>query len=298
MMKISTEETVLQSSMSHDIVKKDFILSSVSFMLTFGDHGFGSLGLGQYLGPACWPWFDLLWVYDGSVTLQTMGNRELTLIGGSGALIYPQTDFVGRSLTANCRVSVQHFDVGRDTEVFLRPLERLRSQKCGIEVYQTQASDHIEQDIKRAVNLNSQPPTPAMDAARVAITILILAQLEERIVSEPIFRPRRIVFDRLREWLTQQLDRDVSLEEMASYVALSPSYFRTEFRSHFGISPGKFFHNMRIAEAARLLRETNRPIKRIVADIGQQDLSNFYRAFRRCTSLTPANYRLKHTPTG
>lgn len=267
-------------------------------MLTFGDHGFGLHGAGQYLGPARWPWFDLLWVFTGSVALRAMNSRELTLVGGSGTLIFPQTEFVGESLTANCRVSVQHFGIGNGNLGYSRSLERLRHQECGLEVYQARTFDIVEQDIERAVNLSLQASSPATDSEREAITLMILAQLEQRIVEEPVFRPQRIALDRLCDWLTRQLHRDLSVGDMANFVALSPSHFRTVFRSEFRTSPAKYFHDLRMAEAARLLRQTNRPIKTIAVDIGQPDLPNFYREFRRYAGMAPARYRKTHTATG
>lgn len=267
-------------------------------MLTFENHQFGTLRPHERFGPVRWSWFDLFWVHSGKVVLRIMDRRDLTLIGGSGVLIFPQTEFVGQSLMSSSLASVQHFDLEQRPTPYPRPLQRLLASRGGVEVYQIQATDPVEQDIERAVNLHFQPPSPALHVMREAITMLILAELESRIVQEPITHPRRATLDGLSQWLERQLHRDVSLEEMAEHVNLSPSYFRAVFRDQFGISPGRFFNNMRFEKAARLLRETDLPIKRVASDIGYRDLPNFYRAFRSHLGLTPAAYRGKHATIG
>src|SRR6185436_10870137 len=68
-------------------------------------------------------------------------------------------------------------------------------------------------------------------------------------------------FERVVEWLHRRLDQPVSLREMAAQAGLSPSHFRARFRELYGASPGGYFLQMRMFEAARLLCETTLPIK-------------------------------------
>ncbi|MFT8872348.1 MAG: helix-turn-helix domain-containing protein [Sporolactobacillus sp.] len=51
---------------------------------------------------------------------------------------------------------------------------------------------------------------------------------------------------------------------------------------------------MRLAEARRLLRMTDRPIPDIAAAVGFDGLSGFYRLFTRKTGRPPAVYRREH----
>lgn len=50
----------------------------------------------------------------------------------------------------------------------------------------------------------------------------------------------------------------------------------------------------RIAEAARLLRETYERVSEISHSVGFQDVSNFNHAFRRELGLSPGEYRKRH----
>ncbi len=263
-------------------------------MLAFGTQGFGSIGPAELLGPARWPHFDLIWVFGGDVTFQIMNQHKLSLIEGSGLLIYPQTDFVAKTSSMNARVSVQHFTVNHDLGNLLLPLSRLRGRNCGVEVYQPPTAAYVEQYIARAIDPDSQIRTPMKDAAREALMVLLLAELAQWIVTAPVARVEHPELARLYTWFASKLGQKLSIVEMAEFVDMSPSRFRTVFSQHYGSPPGQYFNNMRIEEAARQLRETRRPVKQIAADIGEDDLPNFYRMFRICKGQSPATYRRKY----
>ena len=48
---------------------------------------------------------------------------------------------------------------------------------------------------------------------------------------------------------------------------------------------------MRLNYAAKLLRETDRPIQTISEEAGFSNFSTFYKAFKRAYALTPSQYR-------
>ena len=52
-------------------------------------------------------------------------------------------------------------------------------------------------------------------------------------------------------------------------------------------------NGFRIAEACRLLTETDQPVLRIMVDVGFLTKSNFNREFRRITNMSPSAWRAK-----
>jgi AraC-like DNA-binding protein len=60
----------------------------------------------------------------------------------------------------------------------------------------------------------------------------------------------------------------------------------------------QYINDHRIAEACRLLRETDISVTSAMFEAGFQTKSNFNREFRRVTSLSPAAWREKHQPSG
>lgn len=69
---------------------------------------------------------------------------------------------------------------------------------------------------------------------------------------------------------------------------------RTLFRywsNYFGQSPAQFVQELKVTEAARLLRETSMPIAAIAASVSLGDASYFSKIFRKHFNMTPGEYR-------
>ncbi|WP_442581770.1 helix-turn-helix domain-containing protein [Mesorhizobium sp. ASY16-5R] len=60
----------------------------------------------------------------------------------------------------------------------------------------------------------------------------------------------------------------------------------------------QYINDHRIAEACRLLRETDMPVTAAMFEAGFQTKSNFNREFRRVTSLSPADWRERNQVSG
>jgi transcriptional regulator GlxA family with amidase domain len=54
--------------------------------------------------------------------------------------------------------------------------------------------------------------------------------------------------------------------------------------------------NLRIGEAKRILETTNHPFEDIAAEVGYENPAFFRRLFKRCTGLTPGQYRSMSRP--
>lgn len=84
---------------------------------------------------------------------------------------------------------------------------------------------------------------------------------------------------------------DEPLDEVARRLGLSRRAFTSRFRAVAGMSREAYLRGLRVAHACRLLRDTGRPIIGIAFECGYNDLSGFYRAFKRETKRTPASWR-------
>lgn len=59
------------------------------------------------------------------------------------------------------------------------------------------------------------------------------------------------------------------------------------------MTPLDYVHALRLEEAKQMLETTDLPIDAVANDVGYEDASFFGRLFRRETSLTPGQYRLR-----
>lgn len=57
------------------------------------------------------------------------------------------------------------------------------------------------------------------------------------------------------------------------------------------MTPSDYLTSLRMEHTKRLLRQTDRPIKDICAEVGYGDVSSFIRRFKQYAGATPAQYR-------
>jgi len=256
--------------------------------------GYGRFDATRRVGPACWAWFDLLWVHAGRLRVRVMNRPAQTLGRGEGLLIYPNTPFEGDATTRGVRASVQHFElVGPRLPA---PLQRLRPLRRGAERCAAADAEAFDELIDRAMELALLPANELVQSLREAQLTLLLGQLELDRQRAPSPGPRHDELGRLLDALRAHPERPWSLAAMAGEMGLSVSHFRALFRRRLGVSPGRYQQQARMREAARLLRDTGEPIKRIAHRLGFSDLPHFHRQFKAEYSLTPHRYRAQQSP--
>ena len=127
------------------------------------------------------------------------------------------------------------------------------------------------------------------DSALLSLLSLLLRRFSEQPERpQPSYRERRVV-RLLREYITANHDRNISLAELSSVAELSPFHLNRVFRQAAGVPPHAFQTQVRIARSKGLLRQ-GRPIAEIAAATGFADQSHFTRHFKRLMAITPARY--------
>jgi AraC family transcriptional regulator, arabinose operon regulatory protein len=98
--------------------------------------------------------------------------------------------------------------------------------------------------------------------------------------------------------LKEDLRKELSPDDLARAVNLSPSRFRHIFKAEVGTSPRRYLHTLRLEYARELLETSLLSVKQIVACIGINDRSHFDREFKRAYGLSPIRYRAAHPLVG
>lgn len=102
----------------------------------------------------------------------------------------------------------------------------------------------------------------------------------------PAFRLRRAT-----AYMAERLDQPFDLDALAAEVGMSAFHFSRLFRKATGAAPSQAFIGMRMTEARRLLRETDRSIIEVALDVGYASPSHFAQVFRKTVGVTPRAYR-------
>ncbi len=96
---------------------------------------------------------------------------------------------------------------------------------------------------------------------------------------------------RVEDLVRSRLGEQLRLEDLADAAGLSSFHFCRAFRQATGLAPFEFVASLRIEEAKRQLRETERSVFEIAIDAGFQSASHFSQIFRRHVGQTPTAYR-------
>ena len=97
-----------------------------------------------------------------------------------------------------------------------------------------------------------------------------------------------------REYLAKNFHSgQLQMREVASHAGLSGSHFCSIFNKTVGIHYSHYLQNMRIAEAKRLLSNTNKSISEICHSSGFNSLTHFNRVFRKSENCSPSQFRKK-----
>jgi AraC-like DNA-binding protein len=87
---------------------------------------------------------------------------------------------------------------------------------------------------------------------------------------------------------------DLSVDDLARQHGVSREHLTRLFTREYGVPPHRYLLEFRIREACRHLRQTDRPIKQIMAETGFRSRVTFLRAFDQIVGSTPTRYRQGH----
>jgi len=94
-----------------------------------------------------------------------------------------------------------------------------------------------------------------------------------------------------KDYLEDNFNRNVELQDLANLTGLSRSWFARGFRESTGIAPYSFILQIRVRRAKELLLDHKTPIATIATLVGFADQSHFTKTFRRYAGATPREWR-------
>lgn len=109
----------------------------------------------------------------------------------------------------------------------------------------------------------------------------------------------RDVMERIDRLLSEQKlfrDENLTLARLARRASVPARQISGAINRLAGRNVSQYINDFRIAEACRLLRDTDMPVTSAMFESGFQTKSNFNREFRRVTARSPATWRTENRP--
>ncbi|WP_066532186.1 AraC family transcriptional regulator [Erythrobacter sp. CCH5-A1] len=101
---------------------------------------------------------------------------------------------------------------------------------------------------------------------------------------------------RTTEYLADNLDRRVTLAELAAIARLSPFHFARAFAKTLGAPPHRYQQQLRLARACELLARTDMRIIDVALAVGYESPQALARVFAQAHGVSPSQWRRDHGP--
>jgi transcriptional regulator GlxA family with amidase domain len=93
------------------------------------------------------------------------------------------------------------------------------------------------------------------------------------------------------DWMARNLERELSVEELAARVHMSPRTFARRFRAETGTTPHHWLTGQRVLYAQRLLETTELSVDQIAARCGLGSAATLRHHFASQVGVSPQRYR-------
>lgn len=91
-------------------------------------------------------------------------------------------------------------------------------------------------------------------------------------------------------FIKDNAERNLTVADIASEVAMSPSHFAHRFRACFGVSPMRYRKQVRLEQARVLLVDTAATVSMVADEAGYASDAHFARDFKELFGLSPRAY--------
>lgn len=93
------------------------------------------------------------------------------------------------------------------------------------------------------------------------------------------------------DYIKRNYMKKVSLEEVAVYVNLSPSYFSKVFKEEMKLAFNEYLNKVRINMSKKLLADDSIPLVDVSNLVGYEDQSYYSKVFKKLTGVSPGRFR-------
>ena len=174
------------------------------------------------------------------------------------------------------------------------------------ELPETSSLNKLWKDSERGIKIAAFEYKALMESFRQAAGLprmILLLELADRVANHP----RKTVIlptlsaptnsgdqERMQavyQYIAENFQRPVRLDEVADIAAMSPTAFCRYFKSRTRYSLIQYLNTYRIEVASKRLAERDLPVSQVAESCGFRNLANFNRQFRAITGKTPQGDR-------
>ncbi|HOM27494.1 MAG TPA: AraC family transcriptional regulator, partial [bacterium] len=123
------------------------------------------------------------------------------------------------------------------------------------------------------------------------INEFLTSYLERREIVEKKASKKEIIFKKVVNFITENIEKQVTIKEIAKNYYFSVNYIQKIIKEFTGRSFTRFMHDIKIEYVKELLKNTTLEIKEIAGRCGFYDQNYFTRIFKKIEGIPPSKYR-------
>ncbi len=95
----------------------------------------------------------------------------------------------------------------------------------------------------------------------------------------------------IRNFIVQNIDEPITIEELAAEINMSKFYFLKEFKKATELTPYQYLVEIRMDKAMELIKDSDMSLINIAVNLGFSDQSHFSKVFKQYFGVPPGMYR-------
>lgn len=155
---------------------------------------------------------------------------------------------------------------------------------------------HMDRSRRAIVDISVKSESHGGHLEEAEMHRLITDLLMEFLISAELnSSPDTDVIEEVRNYILDNPEKDLTLEDLAQRARLSPYHFLRQFKDAVGMTPHEYLISCRLNVAKFYLCTSGSSVKEIAYICGFSCVSNFCTCFKQKVGMTPSKYREKHS---
>ncbi|WP_046225961.1 AraC family transcriptional regulator [Paenibacillus dauci] len=223
--------------------------------------------------------YSLVLITYGNCVYWVNGQKRI-LEKGELLLIPPGAGYYGKSVPTRVHTKqVIRFRVQQYVLPLLQSQEVLQMKPGGYDLYHDRLR-HI------AMQWRDKPAYYRLLADSLLVQLLV--ELNREYDRGMIREDKQRLVDAMKQHIQQNYSRRITKEHLGELIQRTPNYAASLFKNTTGQTISEYVHDQRMKRAVYMLTESQLTIAEIAEFLGYQEVSYFYRIFKRKMGVAPA----------
>jgi len=229
---------------------------------------------------------EIMYIVDGECVLTINGYTYIAT--SQNLVLVPKHASFSHRLTSKKKLT--YFSVKLDAELFGQSLFEYLELTADNHVIAVPDGNKVYSIIESCVSNCTDFYAYRLNLCSQLSQILSI-YVEERL-SERKKMPEDIDdhFEPVIDYMKKNLDKNIAINELSKIVHMPASTFNRKFLHTFGISPIRYYDNLRIQKVVELITHSDWPISKISHAIGIDNKYYFAKFFMKHMNVSPYEY--------